>query len=54
MEISPWERKLRKIRFWHMVKFLEVALSKIVDDICPTALCLSDDNCIGVLCGFLR
>lgn len=32
-----------------MVEFLEPFLSKIVDDICPTAFCLSDDHCIGVL-----
>jgi hypothetical protein len=37
-----------------MVKFPEVALPKIVDDVCPAAFCLSDDHCIGVLYGFLR
>jgi hypothetical protein len=36
-----------------MVEFLEFSLSKIVDDIRPTAFCLSDDNGIGVLDGFL-
>ncbi len=37
-----------------MVEFLELFLSKIVDDICPTPFRLSDDNYIGVLDGFLR
>jgi hypothetical protein len=36
-----------------MVEFLKLSLSKIVDHICPTAFCLSDDNCVGVLDGFL-
>jgi hypothetical protein len=35
-----------------MVEFLELFLSKIVDDIRPTAFCLSDDNGIGVPYGF--
>jgi len=37
-----------------MVEFLELSLFKIIDDIRPTAFCLSDDNGIGVLDGFLR
>jgi len=52
MKITPREGHL-KIRFWYMVEFLEPSLFKIIDDTCPTAFCLSDDNGIGVLYGFL-
>ena len=36
-----------------MVEFLGLFLSKIVDDIRPTAFCLSDDNGVGMPDGFL-